>query len=249
MDSEIIFGMFDVDGTVTKSASVMGTDMAELLGGIKQRLAFISGTDIDELHRMLAPLAKHKKEFYILPEMGAACYSSKVGRLYEYGEPFPWDLFAQIKLFASMSMADVGIIPIADDVFLKRRTQMTISLLGRSAPDEAKRKFDPRGSLRRKVIHDISQMLERNIEELPCFTLGGSSSIDIQTTDWDKEDGARTFMKFFGLKPENILFFGDNLQPGGNDFPITHTGIKCVPVSGPWDTLSRLAMLRKEAGK
>jgi hypothetical protein len=38
-----------------------------------------------------------------------------------------------------------------------------------------------------------------------------------------------------------ILFFGDRLDPGGNDYPIKAMGIDCIEVQGWEDTISKVA--------
>lgn len=235
-------GMFDVDGTVTESAQVISPVMAELLASANQRLAFISGTDCKELKRMLEPLiAARPDSVYLLPEMGRTCHLANL-MLYDFGQPFDADLIKKITMGASLAMESLGIIPVADDVFLRRESQLTISILGRSAPTQMKKDVDPTGSIRRKIIHSIVKFLENSGEELmPNFTLGGHSSIDIQESPWDKRDGTMAFLEYMGVHPYEVIFFGDNLQPGGNDYPMRYTGVRCVEVKDPLDTFTKLS--------
>lgn len=243
MMGECRLGIFDVDGTVTESAQVMSKEMAEVLNCSQQTLAFISGTDYRELVRMLQPLTDLTDEFFILPEMGISCYSKGL-LLYDCGYMVPDDLFAKIKIYGALAMDELGLLPVADDVFLRRHSQITISILGRSAPPSMKQAVDSSGSIRRKIIHRITELMKYNGEEIPFFTLGGSSSIDIQMTAWDKYDGVTTLLKYFGLEPHQAIYFGDHIHPGGNDWPVTHTGVRYVEVTCPADTLAKLKYAR-----
>ena len=42
------------------------------------------------------------------------------------------------------------------------------------------------------------------------------------------------------LTEREILFFGDRLDPGGNDYPIRAMGIDCIEVHGGSDTISKV---------
>jgi phosphomannomutase len=37
--------------------------------------------------------------------------------------------------------------------------------------------------------------------------------------------------------PDELLFVGDRLEPGGNDYPVIRLGVMCRPVKGPMETL------------
>ena len=38
------------------------------------------------------------------------------------------------------------------------------------------------------------------------------------------------------------MFFGDRLDEGGNDYPVTTLGVRCISVDGPDDTLAKVAV-------
>ena len=58
----------------------------------------------------------------------------------------------------------------------------------------------------------------------------------------DKEWGIRRFLEHTGLRPEEALFFGDNLQEGGNDSPARRV-VDCVEVRDPSHTHQLLQSL------
>ncbi len=47
-------------------------------------------------------------------------------------------------------------------------------------------------------------------------------------------------MSALGLTEREILFFGDRLEPGGNDYPIKAMGIDCIEVRGGNGTISKV---------
>ena len=52
----------------------------------------------------------------------------------------------------------------------------------------------------------------------------------------DKAYGMRKLMQLTGASADEILFFGDKLEAGGNDHAVIGTGIDCIAVRDPSDT-------------
>ena len=48
--------------------------------------------------------------------------------------------------------------------------------------------------------------------------------------------GMKKLMKELGVKKKDILFIGDRLEEGGNDYPVKAMGIDTVAVSGYKET-------------
>ena len=64
--------------------------------------------------------------------------------------------------------------------------------------------------------------------------VGGTTSIDVTREGIDKAYGMRKLMAALDLTSDDILFFGDKLDEGGNDFPVKSTGIDTIAV-GNWE--------------
>ena len=79
-------------------------------------------------------------------------------------------------------------------------------------------------------------------EERYEIGIGGLTSINITKKGFDKEWGIREFLKFNSFSASKVLFFGDKLYPGGNDYPATKV-VDCVAVKNPEDTLEKLKEL------
>jgi hydroxymethylpyrimidine pyrophosphatase-like HAD family hydrolase len=68
---------------------------------------------------------------------------------------------------------------------------------------------------------------------LPEFEIrvGGGTSVDITKPGIDKAYGMNKLIDMLGIAKEDILFLGDRIQPGGNDYPVKEMGIDCLEVS------------------
>ncbi|MDR2457111.1 MAG: HAD hydrolase family protein, partial [Clostridiales Family XIII bacterium] len=65
---------------------------------------------------------------------------------------------------------------------------------------------------------------------------GGATSIDITLPGINKAYGMNKLIELTGIKKEEILFIGDKLQEGGNDFPVKKMGIETIEVRDWQDT-------------
>ena len=66
--------------------------------------------------------------------------------------------------------------------------------------------------------------------------LGGSTSLDITKPGIDKAYGMQKLIEEMEISKEEILFIGDKLEEGGNDYPVKAMGIDCLEVSRWEDT-------------
>lgn len=112
-----------------------------------------------------------------------------------------------------------------------RGSQITYSALGQQAPLDEKKNWDPDFAKRKKIkaLLDVS---------LPDFSvsLGGSTSIDVTLPGIDKAYGIRKLRDTLGIAIQEMLYAGDALFPGGNDYPVRATGVVCIQVRDPDET-------------
>jgi phosphomannomutase len=75
-------------------------------------------------------------------------------------------------------------------------------------------------------------------ELIPVFSvrLGGTTSIDITQHGIDKAYGIRKLRDTLGVAIDEMIFVGDALFPGGNDYPAKGAGALSIQVSGPHET-------------
>ncbi len=112
-----------------------------------------------------------------------------------------------------------------------RRSQVTYSALGQAAPVELKKRWDPDGSKREQLRSAVAPLLP-DLE----VRSGGSTSIDITQQGIDKAYGIGALAAQEGLDPHDILFVGDRLEPGGNDYPVLALGVQSHAVRDSEDT-------------
>ena len=108
-----------------------------------------------------------------------------------------------------------------------RGSQITFSALGQQAPLEEKEKWDPDFAKRKK----IKAILDTFIPEF-SVRMGGSTSIDITKPGIDKAYGIRKLRDLLGISLEEMIFIGDALFVGGNDYPAKEAGVVSIPVRG-----------------
>ena len=68
------------------------------------------------------------------------------------------------------------------------------------------------------------------------FEIGGTTSINAVKPGMNKAFGMMHLMEELGVVREDILYFGDMTQPGGNDFPVLEMGIETITVRNHEDT-------------
>lgn len=76
------------------------------------------------------------------------------------------------------------------------------------------------------------------VERLPEFEvrLGGTTTIDITKLGIDKAYGMKKLMEALKVNKEDILFIGDRLEEGGNDYPVKVMGIDSMQISHSKET-------------
>ena len=117
--------------------------------------------------------------------------------------------------------------PILED----RGSQITFSALGQSAPVDAKKAWDPDRSKKEMLRAAVAPRLP-NLE----VRSGVSTSIDITRKGIDKAYGIAELSKQTGIAISDMLFVGDRLDEGGNDFPVKRLGIETHAVKDWADT-------------
>ena len=117
------------------------------------------------------------------------------------------------------------------DIIEDRGSQITFSGLGQHALLEEKEKWDPDFSKRK----GIKIRLDKLIPEF-SVRLGGATSIDVTKHGIDKAYGIRILRDVLGIAIAEMLFIGDAVFPGGNDYPAREAGVLSIEVKDPHET-------------
>jgi phosphomannomutase len=66
--------------------------------------------------------------------------------------------------------------------------------------------------------------------------LGGATSVDITKPGIDKAYGIRKLRDTLKISLEDMIFIGDALFPGGNDYPAQEAGVASIEVRDPHES-------------
>ncbi len=230
--------VFDLDGTLAESKSSIDAEMAglldRLLGVVK--VAVISGGAWPQFEQQLlarlpqdAPLSN----LSLLPTSGTRFYQYKTGWTLLYAEDFSDAEKAKImdSLKRATASTQGGVGKTWGEVIEDRGSQITFSALGQQAPLDEKQRWDPDFSKRKK----IQAVLETLIPEF-SVSLGGSTSIDVTKRGVNKAYGIRKLRDILHIAIEQMIFIGDAVFPGGNDYPAKEAGALTIAVRDPHET-------------
>lgn len=238
--------MFDLDDTLAASKSALSDDMAALLRRLLATTTgcIISGGNYPQFQtQVLARIGEFDGigNLHLMPTNGTQ-YVRWSGSEWEtvYAEHLSDDEKQRAMRVVEEGARELGLWesqtwgPILED----RGSQITFSALGQQAPVDAKAAWDPDGAKKESLRAYAAQRLP-DLE----VRSGGSTSVDITRKGIDKAYGATRLMEILGVGTEEILFFGDRLDEGGNDRPVMELGIDSVQVHGFDDTYGRLSAI------
>ena len=96
---------------------------------------------------------------------------------------------------------------------------------------EEKAGWDPDFAKRKKIKTIIDTLI-------PEFSvrLGGATSIDVTKPGIDKAYGIRKLRDILAIPVKEMIYVGDALFPGGNNYPAEQAGAISIPVRGPAET-------------
>jgi HAD superfamily hydrolase (TIGR01484 family) len=231
--------VFDLDGTLAESKAPLDAEMAGLLGQLLAivRVAVISGGAWPQFQQqVLAQLPDNDgmKNLSLLPTCGTQLYRREDGAWQNaYAENF--SVADRNRIVDALNKAfDASGFRAArcwGDVIEDRGSQITLSALGQDAPLAEKKVWDPDFKKRER----IKAILETRI---PGFSvhLGGATSIDVTRPGIDKAYGIAKLHAMLGIPISDMLFVGDALFPGGNDYPARQAGVLSIGVRDPHET-------------
>lgn len=230
--------VFDLDGTLAESKSPVDAEMAKLLDSLLGivKVAVISGGNWPQFEtQVLANLSHGEslKNLSLLPTCGTKFYSYGDGWTKIYSEDFSTGEKVKITRALQQVSDDSGLKPtrVWGEVIEDRGSQITFSALGQQAPLEAKEKWDPDFSKRKKMKDRLAQLI-------PEFSvrLGGTTSVDVTKPGIDKAYGIGKLRDTLGIAIPEMIFVGDALFPGGNDYPAEEAGALSIQVKNPHET-------------
>lgn len=227
--------VFDLDGTLAESKSSIDTEMTKLLSALLSivKVAVISGGNWPQFKKQLLsnlPHAANLKNLSLLPTCGTKFYRYAGDWEKIYSEDFTAAEKEKItnSLKKVLGSAGLKIERVWGEVIEDRGSQITFSALGQQAPIEEKKKWDPDFTKRKK----IKALLDNVIPEFSVL-LGGTTSVDVTHPGIDKAYGVRKLKGVLGITIDEMIFIGNALFPGGNDYPAEKAGAVSIRVRDP----------------
>jgi HAD superfamily hydrolase (TIGR01484 family) len=236
---------FDLDGTLAESKQPLGEPMAEALADLLEvaHVAVISGGDWPQFDKQVAsrlPDRADASRLWLMPTTGTKLYRHDGG-----WQPIYAELFDDAQKMAILSAFDAALVATGfvpeqtwGERIEDRGSQITFSALGQQAPIEAKEHWDPDFAKRRIIQADLRQRLPGL-----SINMGGATSIDITREGVDKAYGLKKLSAASGIALDAMMFIGDAIFPGGNDYPAKELGLDTVRVRDPEETLSVIAAI------
>ena len=234
---------FDLDDTLAPSKSPLPEGMARALRNLLDvaEVAVVSGGAFPQFEMQLLgnlnATPQQLANLHLMPTCGTRYCRFEDGALEDvYDHPLSPEDVARIKAALETSAKELGLwceSPVGE-IIEDRHSQVTMSALGQDAPLEEKRRWDPTGE--KKAA--LAAAAARRLPEWEVRS-GGSTSVDVTAPGVDKAYGMNQLVAETGIPKEQMLFFGDRLDEGGNDYPVKAAGWPTVPVRG-WEETAAL---------
>ena len=233
--------VFDLDGTLAESKMAPPKEVALALVKLlaKKEVAVISGSSFERFTEQFLKSLDIPEElmprFYLFPTCATSFYRFENG---DWANVYAEHLSAdeRKKIFSAFESAfeDSAFVPAEElygDLIEDRKTQVSFSGLGQQAPVHLKKEWDPTAEKRQKIRAAL-------LAYIPEFEvrIGGATTIDVTRKGIDKAYGIRKIEEILGIPKSKMLFIGDALFPGGNDYPVFEAGVDCIQVKDHEET-------------
>jgi phosphomannomutase len=218
--------MFDVDGTLTPSRLPMTKEMEDVFVPFceNNRVFLVTGSDMSKIMEQIPEKIRYLVEGIFTCSGNALTVGDDI--VYDNSFEPPQGLVETLEAWLEYSS-----YPVKTGNHLEHRSGMlNYSTVGRNCTQEQRETYEQwdlengeRRILREKILHMWPS--------LDC-AIGGQISLDIYPRGLDKSQS------YYRVKQQNrdhaIIFCGDRLSPGGNDYPffkaMSSDYTKCKPL-------------------
>lgn len=231
---------FDLDNTLAVSKQPMKPDMTVRIEALTELMpvAIVTGGGrelvISQVLDVLGPRAD-LSNLHVMPAGGSSYYRWREGA---WRLEYERTLSARDRDAAILSLTrrarELGMWPEHPwgEPIEDRGSQITFSALGQLAPIEEKRRWDPDDTKKRRLVAAVAGDLGHL-----RVRAGGYTSVDVSAGNTDKAFALRELAGRLGISTGDIIFVGDRMTPGGNDYPAAQAGAIALQVTGSQDTV------------
>ena len=204
--------LFDVDGTLCNSGEIASSEMIQILTKLKNKytLGIVGGGKYEKIKHQFSDKL-YDIFTYVFTESGIINYKNNI-KIYEDDIRNKINI-TKINNILLKYLCDLD-LPIKTGTFIDlRRGLIYFTPIGQNCTTQDRSNFillDKKNNIRQKIIKDLSKLLP----ELEIMS-GGEIGLSISPKGWNK-----SFVLRFLKKEKNIIFFGDKIYPGGNDYPL-----------------------------
>ena len=237
---------FDVDQTLNIAKTPIPPEIAELLTKCLDHFEIcpISGQKFDQfifqiVDQLKDATPKQLTHLHLFVAQGTQYYrydAKKKDWKQVYNYPLTDEQVAKITEAIETAAKELGYweedkLAEGDEIIENRLSQVTFSALGQKAGTEAKYAWDPDCKKREAIVKRCKELAPEF-----DYEIGGTTSINAITPGMNKVFGMTHLMEELNVEKEDILYFGDMTQPGGNDYPVVQMGVETITVRSHEDT-------------
>ena len=237
---------FDIDQTLNIAKTPIPDEIANLLTQCLDHFEIcpISGQKFDQfliqiVNRLTKATPEQLSHLHLFVAQGTQYYhynTEKKDWDQVYNYPLTDEQVAEITKAIQQAAEELGYweqdkVAEGDEIIENRLSQVTFSALGQKAGTEVKYAWDPDCKKREAIV-------ARAKELAPAYEyeIGGTTSINAFIPGMNKVFGMTHLLEELGVAKEEVLYFGDMTQPGGNDYPVVQMGIDTITVRSHEDT-------------
>lgn len=236
---------FDLDDTLAVTKSPITDEISRLLVRLidKYEVCVISGGKFERFMIQVIdrlPQAPHMlTRLHIMPTDGTEYFrfneqANKWDKQYEYYLTTDQKKRAFQVLEAGAKKLGFWEPNPYGEIIEDRESQVSFSALGQHAPAEIKYKWDPTDEKKKKLRDFVAPLLP-DMEA----RIGGTTSVDITMVGVDKAFGLHKLIEEMKITKADILYIGDALEPGGNDYSVKAMGVDTIAVKD-WQETARV---------
>jgi phosphomannomutase len=206
--------VFDVDGTLTEPTLPMSADIAQRFDQWShgKRFYFATGSDWNGFSKQIKPcLIPHAEGVFV-------CSGSQYFRKGIENEHIrmEWEPPKELLEFFEIKLNESEYPNRAGEHLVTRTGMFNFSVPGRRSTQREREQYaewDLHNEERISIQREAQKLFPR-LE----FHIGGQISIDCYPAGWNKGRVIRYLKEWY--PDDRIIYFGDKLLPGGNDYPI-----------------------------
>jgi HAD superfamily hydrolase (TIGR01484 family) len=240
--------VFDLDGTLTETKTPLAADVSGALADLlkKKKVAIIGGGSWEQFKKQFVSRLhcsrKLLSNLFLFPTTATSFYRYRGGWKKVYAKELPKKEREQIKKGFRDVLKEIHYIPpekTYGKIIEDRKSQVTFSALGQDVVarlgEKGVRLKEAWTKKNGALKLTITKLMQKRLPNLEVHA-AGFTSIDVTEKGIDKAYGIRQIERHLHIPVKEMIFIGDAIFPGGNDYAVKKTGVKTVKVSGPKET-------------